>query len=101
MFLEIKEFVIAIQSNIGLNGENIKATVTTFGIDAHRNIKRYDCDNILGFNNRVAMLQPLTGSHFTNTRAGLEKGQLSIDHKECGIIIVITDGLANIGINGE
>ena len=100
----MKDFVIGIQTRIALNDQNVRAAVTTFADVAIRNIECSDYGDIFRFNHRVAMLDQLGGR--TNTRDGLEKGQLSLE--SCGynnnarrIIILITDGVANKGIGEE
>ena len=101
----MKDFVIGIQTRIGLNDQNIRATVTTFADAAIINIGCFDYEDIFEFNHRVAMLSNNQLGFFTNTRDGLEKGQLSLE--SCGynnnvrrIIILITDGKADFGIGG-
>ena len=102
----MKDFVIGIQTRIGLNDQNIRATVTTFADAAIINIGCFDYKDIFEFNHRVANLSNNQLGFFTNTRDGLEKGQLSLEL--CGynnnarrIIILITDGIANKGIGEE
>ena len=99
----MKDFVIAVQTRIGLNDQNVRATVTTFAENAIINIGCFDYEDIFGFNHRVTMLSNHEITRKTNMRDGLEKGQLSLE--SCGynnnvrrIIILITDGKADFGI---
>ena len=75
----MKDFVIGIQTRIGLNDQNIRATVTTFAEAAIINIGCFDYEDIFGFNHRVAMLSNHEITRKTNMRDGLEKGQLSLE----------------------
>ena len=85
---------------------NNKAAVTVYGNVARRIIRCQDHNTFERFNNDVDNLKRLP-REFTNTRDGLEKGQLSLENDGCGnnntrrIIILITDGLANRGIGQE
>ena len=85
---------------------NNKVAVTTYGNWARRNIKCDDHKTLESFNRAVDKLKDFS-RQYTNTRDGLEKGQLSLENDGCGnnnarrIIILITDGLANRGIGYE
>lgn len=99
-FEEVKSFVKHIQSKIWLGINKTKAAVTTYGNEAHRNLKCKDNRTIESFNEAVDKINPLPGKS-SNMLDGLESGLHSLMNDGCGeknshrIIILITSGRRN------
>ena len=104
-FKNTQKFVNTIQATIGLTNNHNKAAVVTYGDNAKKDIRCNSYSDIYKFKSAVSALSK--HGKKTNTRDGLEKGQELLTSEGCGekgvkrVIVLLTDGLANVGIGKE
>lgn len=104
-FKNTQKFVNTIQETIGLKNNHNKAAVVTYGDHAKMDIKCNSYTDMEYF--KVAVNNLKKHGIRTNTRDGLEKGQQLLTSHGCGekgvqrIIVLLTDGVANVGKGQE
>ena len=101
-FQKTQTFVKSVIGNIGVSGN--KVGVVTYGDLANIDINCTQYSDLDSFNSDVDKLNRKNG--LTNTRDGIEKGEEVLDacYKDPNvtrIIILVTDGMANDGVDGE
>ena len=104
-FKNTQKFVNSIQATIGLSNNHNKAAVVTYGDVARKEIQCNTYSEMTYF--KAAVDNMVKHGSRTNTRDGLEKGQELLTSHGCGdgyaqkIIVLLTDGIANVGKGGE